>query len=350
MIKVGEHGWLEKDAPVAGPLDAIVRPIAVAPCSSDTHVMHGGAGPFENRILGHEAVGIVEEVGELVTNIKPGDKVAINCVTPDWNVQNVQRKGSNPSHDVGLMGSFKFVLSEDGVFAELFKVNNADANLVVLPEGVSVKSALMAADMMPTGFYAAEQANIQLGDTVVVFGIGPVGLMAVAGARLLGAGRIYAIGTRKNCAELALEYGATEIISYKDGNTVEQILEKEGGQVDSVIIAGSNASAINEALALVKPNGTISSVNFYDITEKFEIPLIEWGLGMSDVTLKTGFCPGGGMRMEKMLNLIQAGRVDPSKLINYEFEGFDKIPDAFIMMDEKPRDLIKPAVFFDTIE
>ena len=71
---------------------------------------------------------------------------------------------------------------------------------------------------------------------------------------------------------------------------------------------------------------------------------------MSDVTLKTGFCPGGGMRMEKMLNLIQAGRVDPSKLINYEFEGFDKIPDAFIMMDEKPRDLIKPAVFFDTIE
>ena len=88
----------------------------------------------------------------------------------------------------------------------------------------------MTVDMMSTGFYGVEMADVQLGDSVVVFGIGPVGLMAVAGAKLRGAGNIYAIGTRKNCAELAKEYGATDIISYKDGDLVQQILEKEGGK------------------------------------------------------------------------------------------------------------------------
>ena len=81
MYSINNVGWIEKEAPKAGPLDAICRPIAVAPCSSDTHVSHGG-GPFENRILGHESVGEVVEVGSLVRNIKPGDRVVVNCCTP----------------------------------------------------------------------------------------------------------------------------------------------------------------------------------------------------------------------------------------------------------------------------
>lgn len=347
MIKPNEPGWMEKEKPEAGPLDAIIKPIAVAPCSSDTHMMHGGGGDFENRILGHEAVGEVVEVGKLVKEFKPGDRVAIPCTTPDWEKTNLQKRDSNNAHDEDAMTSFKFLLHKDGVFAEYFSVNNADANLVHLPDDVPVKSALMAADMMSTGFYGAEMADIQLGDTVVVFGIGPVGLMAVAGAKLLGAGRIYATGSRKNCADLAREYGATEIINYKNGDTVEQILELEGGKVDAVIIAGGGTTSMNQALALVKNNGTISSINFYDIADKFDVATWEWGLGMSDINIHCGFCPGGAYRMQKMLNLIQAGRIDPSKLINYEFKGFDKIEDAFKLMDEKPRDLIKPAVILE---
>lgn len=242
------------------------------------------------------------------------------------------------------MKSFKFLAAKGGVFAEFFSVNNADANLVLLPEGVSVDAALMTVDMMSTGFYGVEMADVQLGDSVVVFGIGPVGLMAVAGAKLRGAGRIYAIGTRKNCADLAREYGATDIISYKDGDLVQQILEKEGGQVDRVIIAGGSAASMNQALMLVKNNGAIANVNFYDITDTFDIPTYLWGLGMSDVTIRGGFCPGGAYRIKKMLNLIQAGRIAPEKLLNYQYEDFDKIQEAFTVMDEKPRDLIKPVV------
>lgn len=343
-IQVNEHGWIEKEKPVAGPMDAIVRPIAVAPCSSDTHAMHGGSGGLKNVILGHEAVGEVVEVGELVQKFKPGDIVVVPCCTPDWEEPQLQQRGANNAHDKGPMKSFKFLSSKDGVFAEFFSVNNADANLVILPEGVSVDAALMTVDMMSTGFYGVEMADVQFGDSVVVFGIGPVGLMAVAGAKLRGAGKIYAIGTRKNCAELALEYGATEIISYKEGEIAEQILAKEGGKVDRAIIAGGNASSMNQALQIVKNNGTIANINFYDVTDTFTIPAYLWGLGMSDVTIRGGFCPGGAYRIQKMLNLIQAKRIAPEKLLNYQFEGFDKIQDAFILMDEKPKDLIKPVV------
>ncbi len=343
MIEVNKPGWIEKEVPAIGPLDALLRPIAVAPCSSDTHAMHGGSGPKENLILGHEAIGEVVEVGELVTRFKPGDRVVVPCNTPDWEVPNLQRRDSNNAHDLGPMKSFKFLGSKDGIFAEFFHVNNADANLVMLPEDVSIEDALMTVDMMSTGFYGAELANIQFGDSVVVFGIGPVGLMAIAGAALRGAGRIIGIGTRPNCAELAREYGATDIVSYKEGDVVEQILAL-GGQVDACIIAGGTTQSITQALSLTKPGGTVSTINFYDVSESVSFPAYLWGLGMSDVSLKCGFCPGGAYRIERLLNVIRAGRVHPGKMLNYSFEGFDKIEDAFKVMDEKPRDLIKPIV------
>lgn len=352
VIEMGKTGWLEKDIPEIGPLDALLKPIAVAPCTSDVHLSQGSGADITGNIIGHEAVGIVCEVGELVTKFKPGDRVVVPCDTPNWEDVALQGKGNNAHDSTGVMGSFKFLLQKDGVFAEYFSVNNADANLVHLPDDVSVEAALMTTDMMSTGIYGAEMAGVQVGDSVVVFGIGPVGLMAVAGARLLGAGRIYAIGTRKNCADLALEYGATDIISYRDGDTVEQILEREGGEVDRAIVAGGSPKSMNEALRLVKPNGGIGNIIAYDVKDQFDIPAPDWRLGMGDVTIRGGFCPGGALRIKKMLNLIQNGRVQPEKLINYKFEGFDKIEDAFKVMAEKPRDLIKPAVLIpenDTI-
>ena len=344
MIRVGEAGWLEHEKPVAGPLDAILRPLMVAPCSSDTHMMHGGSGPVEDRILGHEAVGEIVEVGNFVTKFKVGDVVVVPCTTPDWEAPGVQKKGGNNAHDYGTATSFKFLTQKDGVFAEYFSVNNADANLVLLPEGVSMEDALMTTDMMSTGMYGAEMANIQLGDTVVVFGIGPVGLMAVAGARALGAGRIIAIGTRPNCVELAKKYGATDIVSYKDGDVVEQILAIAGGQVEAAIIAGGNSSTMVQALQVVKANGTVSNVNYLDATDVYTIPTPLVFLGMGDVTIRGGFCPGGAVRIQKLLNLIKADRVHPGLMLNYKYEGFGKIPEAFDVMDKKPRDLIKPVV------
>ena len=167
--------------------------------------------------------------------------------------------------------------------------------------------------------------------------------MAVAGASLSGAGRVIAIGTRPNCVELAKEFGATDIVSYKDGDIVAQIQDLVGS-VDKCILAGGKTDVVNQALMITKPNGVISNINFFDATEVFNIPCPLWGLGMSNVTFRTGFCPGGGRRIERLINMISADRVHPGKMLNVRFDGFDKIEDAFHLMDQKPRDLIKPYV------
>jgi threonine dehydrogenase-like Zn-dependent dehydrogenase len=203
----------------------------------------------------------------------------------------------------------------------------------------------MTVDMMSTGFHGVENADIGFGDTVVVIGIGPVGLMAVAGAKLKGAGRIIAVGTRPNCVAVAKEYGATDIISYKEGDIVKQVLEMTKDGADSVIIAGGNAESFRQAVDMTKPGGCISNVNFFDLSETLAMPAFSWGLGMADKTIRGGFCPGGALRISKMLQMIENKRVDTTKLITHTFNGFDKIEDAFKLMDEKPRDLIKPVVF-----
>jgi threonine dehydrogenase-like Zn-dependent dehydrogenase len=344
VIKIGQPGWIEKEKPVAGPLDAIIRPTVLAPCSSDTHSMHGGAGPKENLILGHEAVGEVVETGNMVRKFKPGDKVVVPCVTPDWTGRYIQ-EGKYNAHDNGLMGGFKFLVSKDGTFAEFFHVNMADANLVSLPENIAPEAALMTVDMMSTGFHAVELAEVGYGETVVVIGIGPVGLMAVAGAQLKGAGRIIVVGTRPNCVKIAKEYGANDVVSYKDGNIVEQVKDLVGGSVDKVIIAGGNAATLTQAILMVKPTGIVSNVNYFDATDTFTVPAPVWGLGMANIDIRGGFCPGGAVRIEKLINIIKHKRVDPAKLITHRFDGFEKIEDAFMLMDKKPADLIKPAVF-----
>lgn len=345
MLSINHSGWIEKEKPACGALDAIVHPIVLAPCSSDTHVLHGGSGEHKDLILGHEAVGTIVEVGSDVKNFKPGDTVVVPCTTPNWLALGVQ--GEYNAHDEGLMKSFKFLGSKDGTFAEYFHVNQADANLVLLPEGVSPEAAVMTVDMMSTGFHSVENANVGFGDTVVVIGIGPVGLMAVAGTKLRGAGRIIAIGTRPNCVAVAKEYGATDIISYKDGDIVEQVMELTTDGADAVIIAGGNADSFRQAIEMTKPGGYISNVNFFDTKDVLTTPAYSWGLGMANKTIRGGFCPGGALRIQKMLNMVKYHSVDTTKLITHRFHGFDNIEAAFNMMDQKPRDLIKPVIFID---
>ena len=347
MVIVNEAGWLEHPVPKCGSLDAIIKPTIVAPCSSDTHMLHGGSGPYSDLILGHEAVGIVEKVGKDVKNFKKGDYVVVPCVTPDWLSPGVQNQKSF-THDTRMFGSFKFLGSKDGVFAEFFHVNQADANLVKLPEDVTPEAALMTVDMMSTGFHAAELANIKFGDTVVVIGIGPVGLMAVRGAALRGAARIIAVGTRPVCINVAKEYGATDIVSYKDGDLVEQIYELTGGRgADCSIVAGGDGSTLGQAVAMVRETGNIATVNFYDINAELNLPTLAWGLGMSHKDIRCGFCPGGAERIREMLEMIRFDRIDPTKIITHKFYGFDSIPEAFELMDTKTPDLIKPIVYLD---
>ncbi|MDD6213879.1 MAG: NAD(P)-dependent alcohol dehydrogenase [Firmicutes bacterium] len=345
MKKIGETGWVEKPIPKLGPLDALVRPTAVSPCTSDVHTVWAGAiGDRHDMILGHEAVGIVEDVGELVHDFKPGDRVVVPAITPDWG--SLEAQGGFAMHSGGMLAGWKFSNFKDGVFTEFFHVNDADANMAHLPDSIDDASAVMLCDMMPTGFHGAELADVEFGDSVLVIGIGPVGLMAIAGAGLKGASRIFAVGSRPKCIEIAKEYGAEQIINYKNGEISEQVLRlTEGKGVDRVIVAGGNNDTFIPAVKALKPGGVIGNVNYLGEGEFVRIPRTEWGCGMAHKQIHSGLMPGGRLRMEKLMSLIEAGRIDPSKIVTHRFCGFEKIEDALMLMKNKPADLIKPVVF-----
>ena len=346
MLKIGATGWVEKDMPKCGPLDAICKPIALAPCTSDVHtVWEGAIGEREDMILGHEAVGEVVQVGELVKDFKPGDKVIISAITPDWN--SLEAQEGYAMHSGGMLSGWKFSNFKDGVFAEYFHVNDADGNLAHLPEGMDLGAACMLSDMVPTGFHGAELADIQFGDNVAVIGIGPVGLMAVAAAAIRGSANIYAVGSRKNCVELAKEYGATHIVNYRNGDIVEQIMALNGGPVDKIIIAGGDVDTFDQAIRMLKPGGRIGNVNYLGVGDYVKIPRVEWGAGMGHKTIVGGLMPGGRLRSEKLARLITAGRIHPEKMITHVFHGWDGVKEALMLMKDKPADLIKPLVIFD---
>ena len=347
MLKIGATGWVEKDMPKCGPMDAICKPLALAPCTSDIHTVWSGAiGDRKDMILGHEAVGEVVEVGSLVKDFKPGDRVLITAITPDWN--SLEAQGGYSMHSGGMLSGWKFSNFKDGVFAEYFHVNDADGNLAHLPEGMDMGAAVMMADMVPTGFHGVELADVQFGDNVAVIGVGPVGLMSVAACAIRGAAEIFAVGSRKNCTDLALEFGATSIINYREGDIVEQIMAKTNGQgVDKVVIAGGDNNTFAQALAMLKPGGIIGNVNYLGDGDYVPVPRVEWGCGMGHKQIRGGLMPGGRLRAEKLARLVMTGRIHPEKLITHTFHGLENVEPALMLMKDKPRDLIKPMVIID---
>lgn len=343
MLRVGEVGWIEKEKPKCGPLDAICTPLAMAVCTSDVHtVWEGAVGERQDMILGHECCAQVVEVGSLVRDFRPGDRVLVPAITPDWS--SLEAQAGYSMHSGGMLAGWKFSNIKDGVFAEYFHVNDADGNLAHLPDGMSTAEACMLSDMVPTGFHGAELADVQFGDEVLVIGIGPVGLMSVAGASLRGASRIIAVGTRQKCIEAARIYGADEFISYKDGSIEEQVLSMTRGRgVDRVIIAGGTGETFASAVRSVKAGGSIGSVNYLGGGDIL-IPRVEWGVGMGHKRINGGLMPGGRLRMEKLGALAASGRLDLKPLVSHVFDGWEHIGEALQLMKDKPADLIKPVV------
>lgn len=347
MRKIGEVGWIEKEKPHCGPNDALVRPLAVAPCTSDIHTVYeGGIGERFDMILGHEFCGEVVEVGSEVKDFKLGDKVLVAAITPEWNTKEAQ--AGYAMHSGGMLAGWKFSNVKDGVFAEYVHVNDADGNLAHMPEGMDYGVACMLSDMMPTGFHAAELADIQFGDVVAIFGIGPVGLMATAATALKGAGRIIVVDSRELAFNIAKEYGATDVVDFKKAPTEDQIMELTNGEgVDKVIIAGGDQRIFETAMKVLKPGGRIGNVNYLGSGEYVQIPRVEWGTGMAHKQIFGGLMPGGRLRLEKLARLITFGKIDPSKMITHRLEGFDKIEEALKLMKDKPANLIKPVVIIE---
>src|SRR5215468_3791193 len=296
MKAIGQVDFMEKPIPRPGPNDAIVKTTNALICTSDSHTVGGAIGPRENLTLGHEAVGIVYEVGSNVKLFKPGDRVVVGAITPDWG--DPASQAGHSSQSGAPLGGWKFSNTKDGVFAEYFHVNEADANMAKIPDSVPDDVAVYCCDMLSTGFMGAEHGNIPIGGTVAVLAQGPVGLMATVGAKLRGAGLIIGVESVPSRQKLAQSYGADEIVDFSKEDVVERTLELTDGEgVDTAIEALGADMTFQTAVKITKPGGTISNTGYFGDGEFVHIPRVEWGVGMADKTIATGLCPGGRLRM-----------------------------------------------------
>src|SRR6266702_3179339 len=321
MSGLEQVGFIQKPIPRPGPLDAIIRTTRALICTSDAHTVHGAIGPRENLILGHEAVGIVQEIGSEVRHFKPGDRVVVAAITPDWGDPASQAGHSSQSGQP--LGGWKFSNTKDGVFAEYFHVNDADANLAHIPASVPDEAAVYCADMIPAG------------------------LMATAGARLRGAGLIIAVEAVAKRQELARHFGADVVVDYSTEDVVARIVELTGGQgVDAAIEAIGADEVFQNAVRATKAGGTISNIGYHGQGDYVHIPRLEWGVGMAEKTIRTGLCPVGRLRLQLLLTLLQSGRLDPTPLTSHTC-AFAELGRAFEIMDKKLDGVVKPLITFD---
>lgn len=344
MRRIGEVGLMDKPIPEIGPNDALIKTTAALICTSDTHTVGGAIGERENLTLGHEAVGVIARLGSAVKGFKEGDRVALNAITPCYTCENCQRGFT--SQCTQALGGWKFANVKDGSMAEYFHVNNAQANLALIPADLPDEKAVYCADMLSTGFMAAEHGAIPLGGTVAVFAQGPVGLMATVGAKLLGASLVIAVENVPKRQELARRYGADHVIDFTKQDPVAAILDLTEGQgVDTAIEALGSEETFMGCVKATRPGGTISNVGYHGHGDFVRIPRLEWGVGMSDKTIRTGLCPGGSERMKRLMRLIQTGRVDPTPMTTHRFP-FSQIEKAFRMMKTKEDGILKPLITF----
>ncbi|HPE37488.1 MAG TPA: zinc-binding dehydrogenase, partial [Spirochaetales bacterium] len=226
-------------------------------------------------------------------------------------------------------------------------VNDAKSNLVKIPDDVTDEAALYVTDMMPTGFMGAEHGNIPLGGSVAVFGQGPVGLMATAGAHLLGAGLLIAVENVPARQELAKRFGADVVVDFMKVDAVEEIRRLTGGDgVDTAIECLGAQITFENCVKATRPGGTISNCGYHGHGDYVKIPRVEWGFGMADKTIRTGLCPGGSERIGRLLRLLQMKRLDPTLLTTHRF-SFADIEKGFQLMASKEDGVLKPLISFE---
>ena len=345
FLGIDRVGIIEKPIPEPGPRDAVIRTTASLVCTSDVHTVKGVIEIPEERGLGHESVGVVHRVGADVSLFEEGDRVAVNAITPCGRCDNCQR--GYTSQCGGALGGYKFTGQKDGNMAEYFHVNDADFNLVRIPESISDEEALYTTDMLSTGFAGAENADIPIGGTVAVFAQGPVGLSATIGARLLGAGTLITVESKPNRVALSKTFGADEVVDPTAGDAVGRILDLTNGEgVDSAIESLGMPETFENCIRATKPGGTISNIGYHgEGGPTLTIPLADFGFGMSDQRIRTALCPGGRERMTRLLRLIENGKVDPTPMTTHRFP-FDEVEKAFQMMVTKEDDIIKPLITY----
>jgi alcohol dehydrogenase len=316
--------------------DVILKVTASSICTSDVSYTKGYLPPSPPFVIGHEFVGIVEEVGSAVKKFKKGDRVDSPaypfCGTCDSCLNGISWLCPNGA----LFGSGESFGNLPGALAEYVRVPLADSSLVKIPDSISDEEAVFVGDMLATGYYSIKNCGIKMGDTVVIIGAGPVGLCAVLSAQLFHPAKIILVGRRLNRLQTGLKMGATHIVDADEDDVVAKIMEITGGKgVDSVVEAVGIPSAINTAAQVLKISGILSIVGFHP-PGNIDFPM--QAFFMKNVTIKPGLAAQNNMQM--LMDLLAEGTLDVKPLITHvmPLKDFDQ---AFKMFAEKQDNCIK---------
>ncbi|MDR5170220.1 NAD(P)-dependent alcohol dehydrogenase [Methylobacillus flagellatus] len=347
FVSPGKIELRDKPVPEIGPLDALIRITTTTICGTDVHILKGEYPVAAGLTVGHEPVGIIEKLGSEVHGFKAGQRVIAGAITPSGYSNAClcgigAQDGPDSPHGFKVAGGWKFGNTIDGSQAEYLRVPDAMANLSPIPDHLSDEQVLMCPDIMSTGFSGAERGNIKIGDTVVVFALGPIGLSAVAGAKLLGATKIIGVDSIPERLNIARALGADHVVNFKTHDPVQEILKlTEGRGVDVAIEALGVQQTFESCLRVLRPGGTLSSLGVY--SSDLKLPLDAFGAGLGDFTIVSTLCPGGKERMRRLMDAVGSGRADLSKLVTHRFK-LSEIEDAYDLFANQRDGVMKVAI------
>ena len=341
FARPGKIELREKPIPKVGPTDALIRVTTTTICGTDVHILKGEYPVVPGLTIGHEPVGVIAELGSAVSGYEVGQRVIVGAITPCGQCSPCL-DGHHSQCGGRAIGGWRFGNTIDGCQAEYVLVPNAQANLAVIPDGLTDEQVLMCPDIMSTGFSGAESGRIRIGDTVAVFAQGPIGLCATVGARLSGASLIIGVDSNPTRLAKAKELGAHRVINFKETDPIAAIMDLTHGRgVDVAIEALGQQGTFESCLRVVRPGGTVSSLGVY--SGKLTVPLDAFAAGLGDHHIVTTLCPGGKERMRRLLATVKSGAADLRSLVTHRFK-LDEIEKAYDLFANQRDGVLKVAI------
>jgi len=330
--------------PSAGAGEAVIRITLTTICGTDLHILRGEYAVKPGLVIGHEPVGVIEELGEGVTGYAIGDRVLVGAITPCGQCRaclSAQWAQCGHGEGVEAIGGWRFGNTINGAQAEYLLVPNAQANLAKIPDELSDEQVVLLADIASTGFSGAESGNIRIGDTVVVLAQGPIGLCATAGAKLMGASFIIGVESDPVRVRMSKRMGADVVLDPTQCDVVAEVRKLTSGGADVAIEAIGLQETFENALRSLRAGGTLSSLGVY--SGKLQVPYDAFAAGIGDYKIVTTLCPGGKERMRRLMSMVQTKRFDPTPLLTHSFR-LDDIVEAYDLFGSRRDGVLKVAI------
>jgi threonine dehydrogenase-like Zn-dependent dehydrogenase len=329
--------------PHAGPGEAVVRVTLTTICGTDLHIVRGEYPVRAGLVVGHETVGVIDELGAGVEGYAVGDRVLVGAITPCGQCTAcLAGHQSQCGHGGGYeaLGGWRLGNTLDGAQAEYVRIPAAQANLARIPDELSDEAVILLSDIASTGFSGAESGGVRLGDTVVVMAQGPIGLCATLGARLMGAACVIGVEGDATRQAMARRLGADAVVD-PGGDVVAAVRALAPGGVDVAIEALGTQPTFENALRCLRPGGTLSSLGVY--SGKLQLPYDAFAAGLGDHHIVTTLCPGGKERMRRLMELVRARRIDLTPLLTHTFPLAD-IGAAYELFGARRDGVLKIAI------